>query len=141
VEKVMMTEGNDCLRACVATITGISVSKIPNIAHLGIDWMPTIAVFLKSQGWGFILISGEQFNNGVVAGMYGYPVIVTGHSRHQHGNHAVVGLWVTNNEDKTHEIEYYHDPQPLTKDSHPFRDDEIVDIIVLFPITLPEEES
>lgn len=116
-QTIVDPECGDCERACVATITGIPISEIPNFAAPEVrtqfnlwmtEWLPT-------RGWGVIEPqSGLGPKDYTYLGLKGLAAIASVPSqRFPGGRHAVVIGW---RQHPMHEGAFepfvFHDPNP-----------------------------
>ena len=58
-QTIISNVNGDCMRACVATITGIPIEEIPNFSEPDLPWENLLNEWLRSRGWGFIQPKGE----------------------------------------------------------------------------------
>lgn len=103
-------KGN-CLTACVACLTGIPISDLPDLySHSGIEWWDTLYAWCKDNGYGLIYFNEEQ-PRALLLGTYGIGAFTVEGSEEMHAVILEYKMQM-NGEEWIWEAFVYHDPNP-----------------------------
>jgi hypothetical protein len=105
----------DCMRACVATITGIDIKAVPNFVDPDIAWDDHMGPWLHRHGWALIDTyqdrSPRDYNWTGLQGMVAMASVPS--QLFPGGRHAIVVGWRQHPEHESAlEVYVVHDPNP-----------------------------
>lgn len=124
VDQTVFGDGKgNCNCACLATILGLPLSEIPNFCvdiPDGQDWQAAQNAWLARYGLVILTLDldGEGKLPKMTALVDGIPCLISGDSPRGDFSHAVVGKYRLNDGpvgERTHQLEYIHDPHPSRK--------------------------
>jgi hypothetical protein len=129
---VDMQSDNDCYAACIASITGVPIEKIPNVAHTGNEWFTVVAKRMWHKGWVMLLVPFEEIK--FHTWLRDCYCVATG-TTSRGERHAVVSLIDFSVEKHTDTHDRFDYDLRLAHDPHPSRSGikDIIDITLLFP--------
>lgn len=105
----------DCMRACVATITGIAIEDVPNFVDPSIPWADHMGAWLHRQGFGLIEAYADRTPKAYNwLGLEGMVAMASVPSQAFEGcTHAIVVGWRQHPEyEAALEVYVVHDPNP-----------------------------